>query len=80
MSQSEGRTSEPARANTKTTQEANRVVKSDVAQTYDLSRPLIELIGIPGPEQLRTIARILGLVDAVEQRPERERKTAGEAA
>lgn len=48
-----------------------------------LSRPLIELIEIPDPERLRTIARILGLVDVVQRRLDREaaeRKTSGEAA
>lgn len=45
-----------------------------------LSRPLIELIEIPSDEQLRTIARILGLVEVVQRRLDREAKAAGEAA
>ncbi|WP_125633612.1 hypothetical protein [Nonomuraea sp. WAC 01424] len=48
-----------------------------------LSRPLVELIDMPSPEQLRRVARLLGLVDVVQRRLDREaaeRKTAGEAA
>lgn len=47
-----------------------------------LSRPLKELIGIPSDEQLLTAARILGLVDAVQRRLDREaaRRKTGDAA
>jgi hypothetical protein len=48
-----------------------------------LSRPLKELIDWPSPDQFRTIARVLGLVDAVQERLTREaaeRKNTGEAA
>lgn len=37
-----------------------------------LSRPLIELIDLPSPDQCRTIVRVLGLVDVVQQRLDRE--------
>jgi len=48
-----------------------------------LSRPLAELIETPDDEALLTIARILGLANAVQRRLDREaaeRKAAGEAA
>lgn len=47
-----------------------------------LSRPLKDLIGIPSDEQLLTAARILGLVDAVQRRLDREAaaRKGGEAA
>lgn len=48
-----------------------------------LSRPLKELIPRPSAEQFRTAIRILGLVDAVQERISREsaaRNTSGEAA
>ncbi|MEV0382299.1 hypothetical protein [Nonomuraea sp. NPDC050643] len=48
-----------------------------------LSRPLKELIPQPSAEQFRTVIRILGLVEAVQRRLDREvaqRKTPGEAA
>ena len=40
-----------------------------------LSRPLKELIEWPSDEQFRTIARVLGLVEAVEQRLSRDYAT-----
>lgn len=47
-----------------------------------LSRPLKELIGIPSDEQLLTAARILGLVEGVQRRLDREAaaRKGGEAA
>ncbi len=47
-----------------------------------LSRPLIELIPIPSDDQLRAVARILGLAGAVQQRLDREarERRTGDAA
>ncbi|MFB4265254.1 hypothetical protein [Nonomuraea sp. GTA35] len=42
------------------------------AERRGLSRPLKELIDPPSPEQLRTVIRILGLVEAVQHRLDRE--------
>ncbi|MGA4989970.1 hypothetical protein [Nonomuraea bangladeshensis] len=42
--------------------------KLSTAAGQGLSRPLKELIARPTPEQFRTAARILGLVDAVQKR------------
>jgi hypothetical protein len=82
---SEGCTGEWSVANSSSPQTANHSVSDRTRETAarGLSLPLIELIDIPGPEQLRTIARTLGLVDAVQQRLDREaaeRKASGEAA